>query len=196
MLHDQGRTLTPPSVLEKLVAGHRRRQSDRGQAGHRKPNEVRGPAMNYLGLSLASKGDNAKRRDVSRKGVEGRPGRRRRADRLLSLARQPPRVPCQDRRADREEAAVLRQEIAETAGREQTAEEADLRRLQPVRLADRQHGGRFRRGALKYSRKSVELLPTEGGFYDTLARVYLPRASSTTPSSSRRRPRSSSPTPA
>ncbi len=89
------------------------------------------------------------------------------------LAEQPPEYHAKIVALIKKEAAASHELIAETASREQTAEESELASLynQFAWLIGNTEGDLDE--ALKYSRKSVELIPTEGGFYDTLARVYF-----------------------
>ena len=130
--------------------------------------------MNYFfACHWEAKGDKAKRREYLDKALKADPTD---VDVLIAcyrLPEQPPEYHAKIVELIKKEAATIRQEISEAAGQEQTGEES------VVALAYNQFAwligntqGDFDE-ALKYSRKSVELLPNEGGFYDTLARVYF-----------------------
>jgi len=173
MFHDQGQDFDAAEVLGKLVAAIDAGKVAEARLGQRKPNEIRARMNYFFAAHWEAKGDKAKRRESLEKALTADPTD---VDVLIAcyrLPEQPPEYHAKIVELIKKEAATIRQEISGVAGQEQMGEES------AVALAYNQFAwligntqGDFDE-ALKYSRKSVELLPNEGGFYDTLARVYF-----------------------
>jgi tetratricopeptide (TPR) repeat protein len=173
MFHDQGQDLEAAAVLQKLVEAIDAGKLTEAKLGHRKANEVRARMNYFFVCHWQSKGDKAKQRDYLEKALKADPGD---VDVLIAcyrLADAPPEYHAKIVAMIKKEAATTREQIAEAASREQTAEEAELASLynQFAWLIGNTEGDMDE--ALKYARKAVELIPTEGGFYDTLARAYF-----------------------
>ena len=172
MLHDQGQDFDAGTVLQKLVEVIDAGKIREAKLGRAKPNES--ARMNYfLACHWHSKGDQAKQRDCLDKALAADPGD---VDVLIAcyrLPQQPPEYHARIVALIKKEAATSREQIAETANHEQATEESELASLcnEFAWLVGNTEGDLDK--ALKYSKKSVELMPTLGGFYDTLARVYF-----------------------
>ena len=173
MGHDQGQDLDAATVLQKLVETIDAGKVTEAKLGHRKSSEVRARMNYFFACHWESKGDRAKQREYLDKALKADPSD---VDVLIAcyrLAEQPPDYHAKIVALIKKEAAANHDLIAEATNREQIAEESELASLynQFAWLIGNTEGDLDE--ALKYSRKSVELIPNEGGFYDTLARVYF-----------------------
>jgi hypothetical protein len=173
MCHDQGQDLDAGTVLQKLVETIDAGKLTEAKLGRRKPDEIRARMNYFFACHWQVKGDKAKQHDYLDKALKADPGD---VDVLIACYRLPEQSPEYHAKIValiKKEAATSREQIADAANREQAAEEAELASLynQFAWLIGNTEGDLDE--ALRYSRKSVEMMPTEGGFYDTLARVYF-----------------------
>jgi tetratricopeptide (TPR) repeat protein len=173
MLHDQGQDLDAGSALQKLVEVLDAGKMPEAKLGRRKGSEIRARMNYFLACHWQSKGDKAKQRECLDKALAADPND---VDVLIAcyrLPEQPSEYHARIVSLIKKEAASSREQIAETANHEQPTEESELASLynEFAWLVGNTEGDLDE--ALKYSKKSVELMPTLGGFYDTLARVYF-----------------------
>jgi tetratricopeptide (TPR) repeat protein len=164
MFHDQGQDLDAAAVLEKLVETIQRGQVTESELSGRKPNEVRARMHYFFACHWETKGDPAKHRGALEKALKADPTD---IDVLIACYRLP------EQTAEYHAKIVDWIKGAAAEAREQIAE--DPENPSPYNQLAWLIGnteGDFDE-ALKCSQKSIELKPEEGGFYDTLARVYF-----------------------
>jgi tetratricopeptide (TPR) repeat protein len=176
MLHDQGQDLDAADTLGKLVAAIDSRKITEPELNGRRPNEVRARMNYFAACHWESKGDAKKHREAIDKALKADPTD---VDVLIACYRVPD--PSPEYRAKvlgliKKSAAECHELIAaaQSAG-ERNAEESGLATScnQLAWLVGNTEGDMDE--ALRCSRRSVELKPDEGGFRDTLARVYFAR---------------------
>ena len=129
MCHDQGQDLDAATALQKLVEALDAGKLTEAKLGRRKANEIRARMNYFFACHWQTKGDKAKQRAYLDKALKADPGD---VDVLIAgyrLADQPPEYHARIVALIKKEAATSREQIAEAASREQTAEEAELASL-------------------------------------------------------------------
>jgi len=162
MLHDQGEELDAAATLEKLLKSLDARKAQEADITGRTVSELRARMNFFHACHWEKKDDQVKRREYLDKALEADATD---VDVLIAcyrLAGQPAEYHPKIVELIKKSAAGLRQQIAENP-------ENPITYNQIAWLIGNTEGDFDE--ALKYSRKSLELSPDNGGYYDTLARV-------------------------
>ena len=196
MEHDQAQDLDAATVLQKLVEALDAGKLTEAKLGHRKANEVRARMNYFFACHWQAQGERAKQREYLDRALKADPGD---VDVLIAcyrLAGQPADYHAKIVALIKKEAAASQELIAETANREQTAEESELASLynQFAWLIGNTEGNLDERFDIRGNRWSC--CPPKAVFTTRSPASISPRATWTTPSSSRPRPRSLNRTPA
>jgi tetratricopeptide (TPR) repeat protein len=164
MLHDQGQDLDAAETLKKLVQSLDSGKVNEAALGERKKNEVRARMEYFFACHWESKNDAAKHRESLDKALKAEPGD---VDVLIACYRLP------DQSTEYHTKIVDLIKKSATEARAEIAEEPESPTgyNQLAWLIGNTEGD-FEE-ALRFSQKSLELKPNEGGFYDTLGRVYF-----------------------
>lgn len=176
MLHDQGEDKDAADMLGRLVLGIDSGKISDAELNGRRANEIRARMNYFAACHWSAQGDAKKHREAVDKALKADPTD---VDVLIACYRVPD--PPADYLANilrliRKSAAESRELIAAAqAAGERNAEDSGLATTcnQLAWLVGNTEGDLDE--ALRCSRKSIELKPDEGGFHDTLARVYFAR---------------------
>jgi len=164
MLHDQSQDLDAGEALKKIVADIDSKRITAAELGDRKASEIRSRMHYFFACHWEAKGDAAKQREELDKAVKAEPND---VDVLIACYRLPDQPP-----GHHAEVVELIKKAADTT-RQEIAEDPD--NPSPYNQFAWLIGnteGDFDE-ALRFSQKSLELKPNEGGFFDTMARVYF-----------------------
>lgn len=164
MLHDQSQDLDAGETLKKVVTDIDSGRIKDAELGDRKASEIRSRMHYFFACHWKAKGDMVKQREELDKAVKAEPSD---VDVLIACYRLPDQPP-----GHHAEIVALIQKAAE-ATRQEIAEDPD--NPSPYNQFAWLIGnteGDFDE-ALRYSQKSLELRPDEGGFFDTMAHVYF-----------------------
>ena len=176
MLHDQGQDMNAANALGKIIAAIDSGKIANPELNGRRPSEVRARMHYFAACHWDAKGDAKKHREAVDKAIKADPTD---VDVLIACYRLPDPSPdyrVKVLRLIKRSIKESRDLIAATqAASEHNAEESGLATAcnQLAWLVGNTEGDLDE--ALRYSQKSVELKPDEGGFHDTLARVYFAR---------------------
>jgi tetratricopeptide (TPR) repeat protein len=164
MLHDQGDDMPAAKTLEKLVEAIDAGKVTETELGGRRPSEVRSRMHYFFACHWMEKNEPAKHREYLDRALKADATD---IDVLIACYRLPAQTP--------EYHAMIVDLIKKTAAtnREQITDDPESPSAynQFAWLIGNTEGDFDE--ALQYSKKSIELKPDEGGFYDTLARVYF-----------------------
>jgi tetratricopeptide (TPR) repeat protein len=163
MLHDQGKDNEAAEILKKLVADIQSGKVTENELNGRRPSEVRSRMHYFSACHWDALHDAAKHREAIDEALKADPSD---VDVLIACYRLPSQTPEYHAKIldwIRKSADQSREEIASDA-------ESPSPYNQFAWLIGNTEGDFDE--ALKCSLKALELKPDEGGFYDTLARVY------------------------
>lgn len=163
MLHDQSQDLDAAEALKKIVSDIDSKRITTAELGDRKPSEIKSRMHYFFACHWEAKGDMAKQREELDKAVKAEPSD---VDVLIACYRlpdQPPGHHAEMLELVKKAAEATRQEIAEDPDNPSPYN-------QFAWLIGNTEGDFDE--ALRFSQKSLELKPDEGGFFDTMARVY------------------------
>ncbi|HUT13446.1 MAG TPA: hypothetical protein VMY42_23360 [Thermoguttaceae bacterium] len=165
MLHDQGDDLQAAGVAGELVKTIES-SPDAADLIRLRASAIRARADYFFSCHWEDKNDAAKRREYLDKAIEADPGD---LDVLIACFGLP------DRTAEYREKIVRLIKDETVSLRRQIAEEpASATAYNQFAWLAGNTGGDLEE-ALRYSKRSIELQPTYGGYYDTLAHVYFAR---------------------
>ena len=169
MLHDQGDDLQAAEVLEKLIADAAANAKN-GKAGRitlkspRTMDETRARMNFFHACHFQNKGEPAKQREHLDKALEAGPYD---VDVMIACYRLPDQTP-----EYREKVLLLIKELAQRTRKEISKNPDDPTPHNQLAWLIGNTEGDFDE-ALRYSNRSLQLLPKSGGYLDTLAHVYF-----------------------
>ena len=163
MLHDQGQEAEAADVMERIVKELDSGKLTENELYNRRPQEIRSRMLYFRACHAAAQNDSKKQREYLDKALEAEPTD---VDVLIAcyrLAGQSAEYRAKIVGLIKKASEKLREEIAADA--EDASSNNQLAWLVGNTEGDFDE-------ALRCSQKSLELQPTEGGYYDTLAHVY------------------------
>ena len=163
MLHDQGEELKAAEVLDRLVKACQQQRNLAAIIQARMPG-IRARMEYFYACHFAGRGDRTKQREHLDKGIAADPGD---VDVLIARYRLPDQA-----REYREETLKLIKQAADTFRQETVHAPDDATAYNQFAWLVANTEGDLE-AALEFSKKSIELSPASGGFYDTLAHVYF-----------------------
>ena len=165
MLHDQAEELKAAEVLDRLVKACQQQPNLAAIVRARIPG-IRSRMEYFYACHFAGRSDRAKQREHLDKAIAADP-----SDVDVLIARY--RLPDQAREY-REETLKLIKQAADESRQETVHAPDDATAYNQFAWLVANTEGDLE-AALEFSKKSIELSPTSGGFYDTLAHVYFAR---------------------
>jgi len=164
MFHDQEKHEAAGKLLEDALRTHEKLQRGDNEIARRSPAEIRSRMHYFLACHFQSQKDLPKQQEHLQAALEGDDPD---IDAIIAFCRLPNLAP--DRRQKVRE--VIGKTIAELENRIRSEPNNPMNYNQYAWLAGNTEGDLDL--ALKYSKKSLELSPESGSYYDTLAHVYF-----------------------
>jgi len=164
MFHDQGKNQAAANLLEDALRTHEKLQRGDNEIARRSPAEIRSRMHYFLACHFKSQNDLPKQQEHLLSALQGDDPD---IDAIIAFYRLPNLAP--DRRQKVRE--VIGKAIAELEERMRGEPNNPSNYNQYAWLAGNTEGNLDL--ALKYSKKSLELSPDTGSYYDTLAHVYF-----------------------